>query len=194
MKICRGPECGRPVTALGLCATHYLMQRRTGELKPIRKQKNSVSDEELRAEKAAKKLGRPRIEMGMCEGPECDREAKVVTPQPLCSAHYNQQNAGKPLTPIKRKSPRQEADAPQRRCSVCQRIKDTDDFHTRTNGKPQSECKVCVKYRARLNFLKRTDQHDRAGVVQAVWTAYVRVVNTGWVHDPQTKKKAGEGK
>lgn len=45
-QVCRGPECGRPVRANGLCVTHYAQERRGEGLAPIRRRAHRTSNAE----------------------------------------------------------------------------------------------------------------------------------------------------
>ena len=46
---CSFSECDRPARALGLCHSHYVQQRRTGFLAPLRRVKNGTPQERLEA-------------------------------------------------------------------------------------------------------------------------------------------------
>ncbi len=83
---CTFPECGRPVLAKDLCQTHYQMQRRGEELRPIRYQHGAFKF-------------RP------CAGPECDRHANSRWGSlRICAAHYDHLKRGGTLKPLGRKA------------------------------------------------------------------------------------------
>lgn len=75
-KICSFPECGRPHDAKGLCTSHYLQQKKGGELRPIRYQMIRL--------------------LKVCEFDECGRRHYS---KGLCYAHYQQQKRGAELHP-----------------------------------------------------------------------------------------------
>lgn len=79
IELCSFPDCGRRVSSLSLCKTHY-EQRRTGrELKPIRQM----------------------VSRGMhtkCTFPECGRPHSSMG---YCSSHYQQKAKGATLSPLR---------------------------------------------------------------------------------------------
>lgn len=169
IKICYGPECGRPAHTKGLCASHMAQIKRGRPLTPIRRQK--TDDEILRdtVSKAASKRA-TKNPVTICYGPECDRVARATG---LCAAHYQQRYNGNELTPIKTQANRQDKNNKIRRCNVCRRHKPREEFHTRANGNPQSECKFCASKRSRINALKKQGRMEDAQALQSVWEAYV---------------------
>lgn len=80
--------------------------------------------------------------MKQCSFKTCDRDTFC---RGWCRAHYNQQWAGKPLTPIKVNKRFAQPTPDTKICTKCMKVKHLDEFYVRTEtGKPQSRCKVCM--------------------------------------------------
>jgi hypothetical protein len=106
-----------------------------------------------RKRQAAKRLGvwdarTPyRQERQPCTGPDCDRLARYLDPQPLCGGHVQQVWRGAPLTPLRQYN--QVSDG-AKRCTRCNTVKPLAEFNRR--GKHQSpECKACWSIINRMN-------------------------------------------
>lgn len=184
LKRCDYPGCDNLETRMGtLCQGHYVQLKRHGELKPLRKTTKTKTFEQQVAEYEAKYGGREPVVLEKCSVEFCDRQAEVAK-QMVCKAHYQQQWHGVEYTPIRYTSERQPADSKVRKCNTCCRIKSKDSFYTRVNGKPQPECKVCGKFRARMNYLILSERLDEARAVQASWVAYAEVENKDWASRP----------
>lgn len=197
MNICRGPECGRPVVYQkdGVCRSHKAMLNRTGELKPLRRQKNSVDDGELveqKEEAIRNKGGRPSKVSGKCSLDFCDRDAQLASPMMLCKAHWMQQHMGRPYSPLRQYMPPQDSSEETRVCSVCRRTKNTQrDFHLRSKGAVASECKFCAGKRSRITQLFREDRVAEAEALIGAWEAYVGENRNGWEYSYQPIKREG---
>ena len=87
-----------------------------------------------------------------CAFETCDRPVRC---NGLCSGHYQQQHAGKPLRPLRGRKPTAFNEQGQRQCSTCLVFKDPDAFYKRGNGMPQNECGECQKKRNVENKRKR---------------------------------------
>lgn len=81
---CAFDGCGRPVSAKGLCFTHYQQQRLGHELRPI-----------------TGRGGKNRV-LGLCDFADCGRNATI---RGLCTAHARQRARGHELRPIQKKKP-----------------------------------------------------------------------------------------
>lgn len=71
-----------------------------------------------------------------------------------CRSHWQQDRAGKPLTPL-RPIKKSYINDDVRRCTGCEEIKPMGAFHTRSNGTSQQRCKVCMSLISRYGTLMR---------------------------------------
>lgn len=89
-----------------------------------------------------------------CAFKGCTREVGVRK-SGLCIAHYNQQWAGKELTPLRPYVKRKKAPEGYLHCKNCDSFKKVDDFYTRTNGVPHHHCKTCMIRENREDTIRR---------------------------------------
>lgn len=181
---CSYPECDNIGNRKTLCQGHYVMLKRNGELRPLRKTTRTKTFEQQIEEYKASLTRKPPAVLGKCRLDFCERQAKIVKDN-LCKAHYQQQYRGVEFSQIRSTSERQGAETPVRKCNTCCRLKSKTEFYDRTNGRPQPECKHCVKMRARLNFLIAANRLDEARSVQASWVAYASQNNKEWATTPK---------
>lgn len=77
-----------------------------------------------------------------CTGPECDRLARYLTPQPLCGPHYQQLVLrGVVLSPLRAYRPVKDG---MKKCRLCEQTLPVDSFYWQTKGKKQSACIDCT--------------------------------------------------
>ena len=89
-----------------------------------------------------------RTQRQQCTGPECERLARYLEPQPLCGGHVQQVWRGVPLKPLRKH--RKTVDG-LRECSRCGEVKPIDEFYMQSGTKRQSACKVCSSIINRVN-------------------------------------------
>ena len=81
--------------------------------------------------------------MNECRFEGCTRPVHVKKCG-LCRGHYQQQWAGKELTPLLTRH-RFTAPAGYKVCTACLKVKTVDEFYLRPeNNKPRSRCKDCL--------------------------------------------------
>lgn len=94
--------------------------------------------------------------IGMCVAPQCDRPIKIKFVQ-MCSAHYQQQRDGRPLT-VPRVSSLARDDLGRKRCRTCREWKNEDDFgkSIRSKDGKATYCLPCIraKQRARIEYTR----------------------------------------
>lgn len=93
---------------------------------------------------------------GACTFEGCVNWARLRDPL-ICAGHYNQMKAGKELKPLGRYKTSVVDEPGMRRCTVCDEIKDEDEFYERTAPQTgrQSRCKKCMIRLNRRNTLDR---------------------------------------
>lgn len=85
--------------------------------------------------------GRVVIERKQCSGPECDRLARYLVPQPLCGGHMQQLGRSQPLTSLRRY--RRTANG-MKECRLCAKTMPVESFYRQTGAKRQSACIDCT--------------------------------------------------
>jgi hypothetical protein len=134
-----------------LCDSHYRYWRKHGTLKPLHQQIRGVQDH-------------------TCEAPGmtdtyCGREAKSLTPIPVCGTHYDQVRRGVELYAVKRSYPSRGRDENgNKRCCMCEQWLPEDSFPPNSNARDglRSQCKPCVADERRARIYGITGQAYRA--------------------------------
>ncbi|MET8475250.1 endonuclease domain-containing protein [Streptomyces sp. NPDC006422] len=107
--------------------------------------------------------GKPFTELGPGRSPALDRRGclfdgcdRALVARGLCNGHYQQDIAGKPLAPLRRRRSTGSLEAALAQgltdCLACGEIKPVEDFSTdQVSGYPRAYCKVCNAERVRLS-------------------------------------------
>lgn len=129
-------------------------------------------DVERTAKRLQKRLDNPPaprtpVDHGECAFHDCHRKAKTQLlgkggPEGwYCGAHYLQWDANRELTSTRvvRKS---YINDKFRRCTACDTVKPQDDFHNRTGGGKQGQCRACYYKVVRTNILVKEGRVEEA--------------------------------
>lgn len=112
-RTCSVPECGRGISARGMCNAHYIRWRTTGDPGPAKI--------------------RRRAKDAICEFPGCGRRHEA---HGLCPGHLYQKNSGKALAPLMPRLKTTDRDSQGRKlCRLCAQWLPVEDFYTNPTPK-----------------------------------------------------------
>jgi len=112
-RTCSVPECGRGVSARGMCNAHYLRWHATGDPGPAKI--------------------RRRVKDALCEFPDCGRRHEA---RGLCPGHLYQKNSGRELAPLlPRLKTTDRDDLGRKLCRLCAQWLAVEAFYTNPTPK-----------------------------------------------------------